>query len=381
MAILLINTDAALHDFCQKIQHCQWLTVDTEFLREKTYYPRLCLIQIASADHIACIDPLAIDDLSPLMSVLYQPDMTLVFHAARQDLELLYQQQGALPATVFDTQIAATLLGYGEQIGYGQLVQQCLGIQLDKAYARTDWSQRPLDKAQLSYAADDVRYLRDVYSYLLAQLHQYQRQHWLADEFAQLVNIKHYTAAPHEAWRKVKGMGKLKGQALAILQQLAAWREQHAMTTNRPKRWLLKDEVLLDLARIAPTQLTAMTKIRGIEKGTLNRHGQTLLTLIQQAKASPPTDWPKIKQTKALNARQDAVIDIMLTLVKHYCIQHHVSPNAVTSRKELEKFLLNDDSTRLSQGWRHELVGQHLTAFLDGQLTLSANRQQLTTSI
>ena len=145
MAILLINTDAALHDFCQKIQHCQWLTVDTEFLREKTYYPRLCLIQIASADHIACIDPLAIDDLSPLMSVLYQPDITLVFHAARQDLELLYQQQGALPATVFDTQIAATLLGYGEQIGYGQLVQQCLGVQLDKAYARTDWSQRPLD--------------------------------------------------------------------------------------------------------------------------------------------------------------------------------------------------------------------------------------------
>ncbi|MFW5447659.1 MAG: ribonuclease D, partial [Methylophagaceae bacterium] len=170
MTVQYIDTEADLIQFCQQIANSTWITVDTEFLREKTYYPQLCLIQVANDDHIACIDPLAISNLEPLLELIYNPEVTVVFHAARQDLELFYLLRDTPPSNVFDTQIAATVLGYGDQVGYGNLVKQCINVDLDKAHSRTDWTKRPLDPAQITYAADDVRYLRDVYKLLTQQL-------------------------------------------------------------------------------------------------------------------------------------------------------------------------------------------------------------------
>ncbi|NOQ94949.1 MAG: ribonuclease D, partial [Methylophaga sp.] len=298
MTVQYIDTEVELISFCQTIADATWMTVDTEFLREKTYSPQLCLIQVATDEHIACIDPLAIPDLTPILDLIYNPDITVVFHAARQDLELLYMIRGNLPTNVFDTQIAATVLGYGDQIGYGNLVKQCINVDLDKAHSRTDWTKRPLDPAQIEYAADDVRYLRDVYKLLTKQLTDKNRTHWLDEDFAILTSTDTYKSDPDNIWRKVKGFGRLKGLQLAILQRLAAWREQRAIKSNRPRRWIVKDDILLDLAKLGPESIDKFSMIRGLEANTISRHGDALLAEIKQAKTLDKEQWPVLKKIK-----------------------------------------------------------------------------------
>jgi ribonuclease D len=217
MSIRYVASRSDLDDLCEQLAGSPWLAVDTEFHREKTYYPELCLVQVANDDIIACVDPLAVDDLSPLMDLFYSPNTTLVFHAARQDLELFFLLRNALPPNIFDTQLAATVLGYGDQIGYGNLVKQCLNVDLDKAHARTDWRQRPLSPAQIEYAADDVRYLRELYHQLHDKLITTKRLAWLDDDFATLSSVNTYQEDPNSSWLRIKGAGKLKGQQLAVL--------------------------------------------------------------------------------------------------------------------------------------------------------------------
>ncbi len=380
MTIQYIDTQAALSTFCQQISDATWMTVDTEFLREKTYYPQLCLIQIATDDHIACIDPLALDDLSPILDLIYNPDIAVVFHAARQDLELLYLMRDELPSNVFDTQIAATVLGYGEQIGYGNLVKQCIDVDLDKAHSRTDWTKRPLDPAQIEYAADDVRYLRDVYKLLTQQLADKNRTHWLDDDFATLTNLDTYKPVPDNSWRKVKGFGRLKGIQLAILQRLAAWREQRAIKSNRPRRWILKDDVLLDLAKLAPDSTDKFSLIRNLEAGTIKHHGETLLAEIKLAKSTPKEQWPVLKKVQPLTQQQNAIADALMALLRKFCDEQSISPVAVASRKEIERLVAGDKDLPIAQGWRNEIVGVHLQAFIDGKLSITADTKQLNTT-
>ena len=379
MTVQYIDTEADLAKFCHQIANSSWLTVDTEFLREKTYYPQLCLIQVANDDHIACIDPLTIDDLTPLLDIFYNPDITIVFHAARQDLELFYMLRGKLPSNVFDTQVAATILGYGDQIGYGNLVQQCLSVTLDKAHSRTDWTKRPLDPAQITYAADDVRYLRDVYKLLIKQLSEKERTHWLEDDFSTLTNIDTYKADPDNIWRKVKGFGRLKSVQLAILKHLAAWREQRAIKSNRPRRWILKDDVLLDLAKLAPESTDKFSMIRGLEAGTISRYGKALLAEIEQAKSLPKEQWPVLKKIQPLSQQQNAIVDALMALVRKFCDEQSIAPVAVASRKEIERMVSGETDLPILQGWRNEIVGQHLKGFLDGKLTITADTTQLNT--
>ncbi|PHS25565.1 MAG: ribonuclease D [Methylophaga sp.] len=379
MTVQYIDSEAELAQFCQQIANSAWITVDTEFLREKTYYPQLCLIQVANDDHIACIDPLAISNLDPLLDIIYNPEITIVFHAARQDLELFYMLRNALPSNVFDTQLAATILGYGDQIGYGNLVKKCLDIDLDKAHSRTDWTKRPLDPAQITYAADDVRYLRDVYKILKQELAEKSRTHWLEDDFNTLTNVETYKADPDNVWRKVKGFGRLKGVQLAILKQLSAWREQRAITSNRPRRWILKDDVLLDLAKLAPESIDKLSMIRGLEANTIKRYGEKLLTEIKQAKATPKDQWPVLKKTQALSQQQNAIVDALMALVRKFCDEQSIAPVAVASRKEIECMVSGETKLPILQGWRNEIVGQYLKDFLDGKLTITANTTQLNT--
>ncbi|NQY27173.1 MAG: ribonuclease D [Piscirickettsiaceae bacterium] len=380
MTIQFIDTQAALATFCQQISDTTWMTVDTEFLREKTYYPLLCLIQVATDDHIACIDPLALDDLNPILDLIYDPNITVVFHAARQDLELLYLMRDELPSNVFDTQIAATVLGYGEQIGYGNLVKQCIDVDLDKAHSRTDWTKRPLDPAQIEYAADDVRYLRDVYKLLTQQLADKNRTHWLDDDFATLTSLESYKPDPDNSWRRVKGFGRLKGIQLAILQRLAAWREQRAIKSNRPRRWILKDDVLLDLAKLAPESTDKFSLIRNLEAGTIKHHGNTLLAEIKQAKSIPKEQWPVLKKVQPLTQQQNAIADALMALLRKFCDEQSISPVAVASRKEIERLVAGDEDLAITQGWRNEIVGHHLQAFIDGKLSITADTKQLNTS-
>lgn len=308
MTAQYIDTEESLIQFCQQIANSLWIAVDTEFIRERTYYPQLCLIQVANDDHIACIDPLAITNLEPLLDIIYHPEVTVVFHAARQDLELFYLLKETLPNNVFDTQLAATVLGYGDQIGYGDLVKQCLDVDLDKAHSRTDWTKRPLDSDQITYAADDVRYLRGVYTLLKQQLADKNRTHWLEDDFSILTNIETYKADPDNIWRKVKGFGRLKGVQLAILKQLAAWREKRAIKSNRPRRWILKDNVLLEIAKLAPESTDKFSMIRGLEANAINCYGDILLAEIKQANLMPKEHWPVLQKNTSI-----------ITTTKYHC--------------------------------------------------------------
>lgn len=374
---LYIDTPEELENLCRQLRQHDWMTVDTEFIREKTYSPRLCLLQVANPDVVACIDPLALPSLDPLLDVLFDAGITKVFHAAFQDLEIFHEMRGAVPAPLFDTQIAATILGHGEQIGYAALVKQELGVELDKAHTRTDWCQRPLDEAQLNYAADDVRYLCDIYLAQRDKLTRLGRMDWLQEDFADLANEKRYQNPPEEAWRRIKGAGRLRGLALTQLRELAAWREREAQQSNRPRRWIMKDEVLQDLARFMPDTLEKAKRIRGLEEGTLKRHGQTLLSLIEQTRNIPKNEWLVIDEGPRLPEEQEPLVDALMAILRQCCQQNQISPAAVANRRDLEKLIMGDESSPLLHGWRAVIAGQAMTAFLRGSATLQMQDGQL----
>ena len=286
---LYIIDQPALVEFCSGLRGAAWLALDTEFIREQTYYPQLCLIQIASTDQIACIDPLALPSLEPLLAILYDLTVTKVLHAAYQDLEVFYNLCGAVPTPIFDTQLAAAALGYGNQVGYASLAQQMLDVELAKIHTRVNWRQRPLAPEWLAYAADDVRHLRDIYQQQLTMLTARGELEGLAESFAALADPARYQPQPQEAWRRIRDHQRLRGgPQQAALQALAAWREEQAIRDDRPRRWILHDGPLLDMARYLPTDLESLAQIHRLPPATLRRHGRTLLTLIAAARAETP---------------------------------------------------------------------------------------------
>lgn len=289
-----IDTPEALAALGAALAGSPWIALDTEFVRERTYYPQLALIQVADHRRVTCIDPLALESLEPLLAVLYDPEVTKVLHSARQDLEIFFHLRQAPPCPVFDTQRAAALLGQGEHIGYADLVKQLLGVELDKSQTRTDWHRRPLDPAQLAYAADDVRYLREVYQHQRAALEAAGLLERLAADCASLCDPRHYCLRPEDAWRRVKGHRQLRGVQLAVLRALAAWREEQAVATDRPRRWIVGDDVLLTLARRLPEDRPRLRAVPGLAAATLKRYGDTLLELIAAARREPAEDWPRL---------------------------------------------------------------------------------------
>ncbi|MFO7594177.1 MAG: ribonuclease D [Pseudomonadota bacterium] len=377
MTALYIDTPEQLDALCRQLNRHDWLTLDTEFLREKTYRPRLCLLQVANPDVVACVDPLALEDLSPLLDVLYNPAITKVLHAAHQDLEIFFEMRGEVPTPIFDTQIAATLLGHGEQIGYGNLVKIELGIELEKAHARADWCRRPLETALLEYAADDVRHLREVYLRQRNTLAELGREQWLQPDFDELTDPSRYSNPPEQAWRRLKGGNRLKGVQLAVLQALAAWREERAQQSDRPRRWIIKDDILLDLAKQMPQELSKLKRIRGLEDATVQRHGETLLQIIAEARKRPKEQWPKPKAGKRLPLEQEPLVDAMMALLRERCRQQNISPGAVAGRRELEQLLMGEKETPLLHGWRAAIAGNALQQLLAGELALLVENGRL----
>ena len=381
LALEFIDTPAALARVCGQLANQPYLAIDTEFVREKTYYPLLCLIQIASPQQCVCIDPIAITDLSPLAELLLHHNTIKIFHAARQDLEVLNQVLGTIPSPIFDTQIAATLLGLGDQLSYANLVNHFLNVQLAKGHARTDWERRPLSTEQLEYAADDVRYLVAMYPMMVQTLTQQGRLAWLIEDFEALTQAQLYQNDPVQQWQRVSGLQKLKGVQLAILQQLAAWREQQAQQQNKPRKWILSDDILIAIAMQGPHKTDQLGRIRGINPALIQRHGNTLLELITQAKALPKSEWPILSRRKNLDANQEALLDALMAIVKLQAASHQINNTALTSRHELESLITGDTDIPLLHGWRHGLAGQQVLNFLNGQTSLSVANQRLLTSL
>jgi ribonuclease D len=362
-----IDTDAGLMELCDRLRGQPVLALDTEFLREKTYRAQLCLLQVAAEGVVACVDPLAIDSLDPLLDIIYDPSVIKVMHSARQDMEIFYDMRGELPKPLFDSQVAATLLGYGEQVGYANLVKGMLGVELDKMHTRTDWTQRPLDEAQIEYAADDVRYLFKMYFQQVEILEAKNRLDWLQEDFDELTNIITYSPPEETLWKRVKGRQKLKGVQLAILRDLAVWREDQAKKINRPRRWVLKDDVMVDISRFAPGEIAGLEKIRGLENKTIQNHGADLLAAIEQGQNSSKENWPKKIEGRRLSQTQDALVDVLMAVLRARGAEHEVSPALLANRKELENLILGQTDSPVLHGWRAELAGHDLQAVLSGK--------------
>ena len=365
---LYIDSPAALESLCARLRGRPWLAVDTEFMREKTYYPELCLVQVATDEVVACVDPLALPALTPLMEVLLDPGTVKVLHAARQDLEIFFHLAGRVPAPVFDTQVAARFLGLPDQAGYGAVVQSLLGISLDKSHARTDWTRRPLPPAALEYAADDVRHLRTLYHRMQTELASRGRAGWADPELKALADEKLYRPDPDGAWNRIRGMLRLKPKSLSPAKALAAWRERTAMAENRPRQWILKDDALLDLARQQPEDLTALAAVRGVGEGIAKRHGAEILKLLKEG----ATPAEKQRAEPPLAAQQEALVDALVALVRLKAAGGDVSAASLATRTELERLVRGERDLPVLKDWRLTMAGRALLDFLEGASALTA---------
>ncbi len=373
-----INTPELLADLCEQIKTAAWIALDTEFLREKTYYPKFCLLQIATPDWVACVDPLALPELDTLFAVIYNPALIKVFNSCRQDLEIFYQVTGKLPSPVFDTQVAAPLLGFQDNPGYAMLVSSLLNINLNKAHTRDDWSKRPLTAAQLDYAADDVIYLCQIYQLMLQQLTELGRADWLIQDFAELSNPALYEVKPEHAWLKIKGKNKLTGKQLSIIQTLAEWREKTAQAEDRPKSWLLRDELVFDLAKLQPETVAELATVRGINERSVNRYGKELCQLITAAKNRPPIALHDKGRAAKKTQQQEAILDILTALVRIRAEENRLNPSILATRKDLEVLLFDDDDNcPLLHGWRFSMAGKELVGLLKGEFLLGIEVDKL----
>jgi ribonuclease D len=361
-----VDTPQELQRLVDALSGYDVVALDTEFLREKTYFAKMCLLQVACEDFVACVDPLAIENLQPILDVIYSPHVTKVMHSARQDLELFYDLTQRVPAPVFDTQIAATLLGFGDQLGYAALVKKMLGVTLAKTHTRTDWSQRPLDFGQIEYAVDDVRYLLEVYRRQREKLLQTGRMAWLENDFNALTDPGLYQQADENLWKKVRGNKTLHGVHVAALQLLTRWREQLARSKNRPRRWVVRDDVLIEIAKRMPQTPEALDKIHGCD-AHVNKHAAHVVDLIKQAQVMPKERWPSLGKHARLTSEQEAQVDLLMAVVRTRAEENLVTPAVLASRKELECLVQGKHQCAVCAGWRAELVGNELRAIMNGE--------------
>ena len=376
--IQYIDTPGQLATLCEQIKKEPWLALDTEFLREKTYYPKFCLLQIATPEWVACIDPIALPQLETLFEAIYNPAIVKVFHSCRQDLEIFFQWTGKLPSPIFDTQVAAPLLGFQDNPGYAMLVSSLLSVNLNKAHTRADWSKRPLTEAELEYAADDVIYLCQIYQIMVQKLTALGRIDWLKNDFAELTNPALYKVDPETAWFKIKGKNKLTGKQLSIIQTLAQWREKIAQAEDRPKSWLLRDELLFDLAKLQPETVQELANVRGINERSVNRYGKELCQLITAAKNRPPMPLHEKDRSAKKTQQEEAILDILTALVRVRAEENALNPTILASRKDLEELLCNgDDECPLLHGWRYTMAGKELVGLLKGELLLGIDSDKL----
>ena len=358
--VVTLETTQDLAAFCHRMASEKFITVDTEFLRETTYYPKLCLIQIAGADEAVLIDPMAQGiDLAPFFELMANPQVLKVFHAARQDFEILIQLSGAVPTPVIDTQIAAMVCGFGDQVGYEAIVRKLVGASIDKSSQFTDWSRRPLTSKQALYAVSDVTHLRVVYEKLQAMLHETGREGWLDDEIEVLTSPETYRVEPEESYKRIKARIQNKKQ-FGVLMSIAAWREREAQTRNVPRGRILKDEALAEIAIQMPQKPESINELRLVSKGTANSSmGTAILKAVAHGLARDPKTIPDFKgRGDEMSAAQQAAAEVLKLALKVACETENVAPKLLASAAEIDAVAIDDNAdVPLLHGWRREVFG------------------------
>ena len=367
---MYIRDENALTEAVDALTGSRVVAIDTEFMRERTYFARLCLVQVTSESHTFLIDTLALDGRVSALAPLLTDDATLkVFHAGSQDIEILLRATGVTPRPVFDTQVAATLAGFPSQVGYAQLVKELFGITIDKADTFTDWSVRPLTDDQLAYAAADVQHLPRVYEALRDRLERDGRLSWLAEDFERMADPAAYRIEPRDQYRRVKRASALDRRGLAVLRELAAWREEEAQRRDLPKRWLLSDESLIEIARRRPGDSGAIGAIRGVNERVASRNGAAIVEAIRRGAAVPDEELPRLPKRARIPTDAQPIADVLAGILRVRAREHGVAAGLFASRDELERFAAGErEGHPLSSGWRHALVGAELEAVVDGRV-------------
>lgn len=369
----MIETTAALAEACTELAKSEFITIDTEFLRETTFWPELCLVQMASPTLEVLVDPLAKGlDLTPLFELMANPDVVKVFHAARQDIEIIYHLGGLIPHPIFDTQVAAMVCGFGDSISYDQLVQKIKNVQIDKSSRFTDWSRRPLTEKQLDYALADVTHLRDVYLSLKAQLEREGRSLWLTEEMDILESRDTYDMHPDDAWLRLKSRLR-KPTELAILKFIAAWREREARSRNVPRSRVLKDDAIFEIAQQQPKDAEALSRLRTIPKGwERSASGTAIVETVNAALALPKEEMPKAPRHSHAPEGSGAAVELLKVLLKLTADKHGVAAKVIANSDDLDKIAADGEKATVAAltGWRRELFGNVALKLINGEVAL-----------
>ena len=372
--VRIITESGALAELCAGWSNKDYLTIDTEFLRSSSYWPQLCLIQVAHAGEGVLIDPLAADiDLTPFFALMTKPDIVKVFHAARQDIEIFYHMERCIPTPVVDTQIAAMVCGFGDAVSYERLAKVLLGRTIDKSSRVTDWSQRPLSERQMVYALSDVTHLCDIYQLLTRRIHQENRKDWVAPEFIAMTKPEIYENVPDQAWRQLRFQMKTDTQQ-AMLIAIASWRETEAQRLDKPRGWIMRDDLMRDIS-LSAAKGAALESIRNLPKNLLHsRGGENLRAAIADASRFE-NQFEKPVKTKTING--DASMSMMKLLLKVQCEKNQVAPKLVASSQIIEDLASNNSkNSPLLTGWRYEVFGQYAQALLNGEISLTLDKGQ-----
>ncbi|WP_306888933.1 ribonuclease D [Ancylobacter amanitiformis] len=372
----MITTTDALIAACERLARHRFITVDTEFLRETTFWPKLCVVQIASPDEAIVIDAIADGlDLAPFFALMANEQVLKVFHAGRQDIEIVWHLAGIIPRPVFDTQVAAMVLGHGDSISYDQLVQRLTGQLLDKSLRFTDWSRRPLSAAQIAYAEADVTHLRDVFLKLDADLTKRGRADWVGEEMAVLTSPDTYRQEPGRAWERLRSRAR-KPKDLAVLMSVAAWREQEAQSRDIPRSRILKDDVIAEIISQHPTTIERLGQLRSMPKGfERSRVGEQIIEAVKAGLALDPKTLPRIERDKPLSNGASATVELLKVLLRMTSEQHGVAAKVIATMDDLEMIASDDEpDVPALHGWRRELFGERALALKAGRLALAMQR-------
>lgn len=378
----LLDSPDSLHELCRSARQDGILAIDMEFERERTFRPILQLIQVATRSHEpTLVDPLALDDLGELWDLICDDETVIVVHAGSQDMEIVFHESGGgLPSRVFDTQIAAALLGMGEQPGYGDLVRRLTGVRLKKGERTTDWGKRPLTEAQIRYALDDVVHLLPMHDQLEEELEKRGRRPWLEAELAFFHEKETYERDRRTLWQRVSRHRSLGARELAILRELAAWREDTAYERNVPRNRVVNDEVLVELSRRQPSKTAELRQLRRLHPREIERSGDEILEIIALGQSCPKEDWPRVPRRRSEDADLRVTTDLLATFVKYRGGEAEIAPSYLASKSQIKAFAsahrrgeVRSEELDLARGWRYELVGRDLERFLDGELGLSVD--------
>ena len=370
----LITETSKLIDACERFSRDSFLAIDTEFMRERTYYPQLCLIQIAGKDEAVTVDALATEiNLNPILDLMANHRIIKVFHACRQDMEIFFNLNRRIPFPVFDTQIGAMVCGYGESVGYDKLVRQITGVQIDKSSRFTDWSHRPLSKQQLNYALSDVTHLRTVYESLLNQLEKNGRINWLNEEFQNVLNPKTYDIPLDQIWKRLK-IKSGRPKFLILVRELCAFREKEAQSRNIPRNRVIRDDVLLDIAARSPRSSVDLAKVRSLStQFAEGRLGKSILRVVAEASNIPESDAPQLEKLNKPKPQKPALIELLKVLLKHKSEDNNVAQKLIASTADLEAIAENDNANVLAlNGWRKDVFGDDALLLKSGKIALSA---------